>query len=307
MVASGVMFHHFYDGRHPRGQGAISSQNLEDLINSLGRNNVLPAQDWLTRALSGTLGDNDLCLTFDDALKCQYDVAVPVMRTLGLTGFWFVYSSVFDGNIETLEVYRHFRTTEFAHLDQFYDAFFETALMLYPTQYEAALTGFDPRTYLGAYPFYTDRDRLFRYLRDDGLGVERYGAVMQSMMGRRGYDVRAASAVLWMNNADIKRLHDEGHVVGLHSYTHPTRLCELNAQAQQQEYRKNFDHLHSVLGAPPSVMAHPCNSYSAETISLLREMGIRLGFRANMEPVANRSVYEFPRQDHANLMKALNS
>ncbi len=305
MVASGIMFHHFYGDHHPKGQGAISARNLEDLIVSLGRNNVLPAREWLTRALAGKLGDNDLCLTFDDALKCQYDIAVPVMRSLGLTGFWFVYSSVFQGDIGALEVYRHFRTIQFASIDQFYDAFFKTGLALYPVEYEAALASFNPNTYLSAFPFYTDRDRLFRYLRDDGFGWPRYSAVMQSMMEKCGYDARSASVSLWMNDQDIGRLHDEGHIVGLHSFTHPTRLCELSVQAQQEEYQKNFDHLHTVLGVPPCVMAHPSNSYSSETISILRGMGIQLGFRSNMEPVANRSLYEFPRQDHANLMRVL--
>lgn len=305
MVASGIMFHHFYGDHHPEGQGAISARNLEDLVHSLGRGNVLPAHEWLTRALAGRLGDNDLCLTFDDALKCQYDVALPVMRALGLTGFWFVYSSVFQGSVGTMEVYRHFRMTEFSDLGQFYDAFFEAGLALYPSEYKEALANFRPSTYLSAYPFYTDGDRQFRYLRDDVLGAERYDAVMQCMMEKCGFDTGSASASLWMNNQDIGMLHEEGHVIGLHSFTHPTRLCELSVQAQQHEYQENFNHLHALLGVPPSVMAHPCNSYSNETISILRGMGIQLGFRSNMEHVANRSIYEFPRQDHANLMRVL--
>ena len=54
-------------------------------------------------------------------------------------------------------------------------------------------------------------------------------------------------------------------------------------------------------------MSHPCNSYSADTIGILRGMGIMLGFRANMEKIENMSMYEYPRQDHANLMKELRS
>ena len=299
------MFHHFFDGAHPKGQGAISATDLEFLIEKTGRNNILSAQEWMKRALNGSLGANDVCLTFDDALRCQYDVAVPVLDRLGLTAFWFVYSSVFQGNLETLEIYRHFRTTQFADIDAFYDAFSDRARDLYPVKVGVGLTDFEPDGYLSAYPFYTRRDRIFRYLRDDVLGVQRYQAVMQSMMEQKGFDAQAASARLWMQDRDLRALHDKGHVVGLHSYTHPTRLRELSPEAQKTEYQKNFDHLSAVLGTPPITMSHPCNSYSPDTIAILQGMGIKLGFRANMEKIENRSVFEFPRQDHANLMKAL--
>jgi len=307
MSAYGVMFHHFFDETHPKGQGAISAGDFGDLITSLGRENILPAEEWMRRALAGTLGNKDICLTFDDALKCQYDVAVPVLKALDLTAFWFVYSSVFQGNLEVLEIYRHFRTTEFAGIDDFYAEFSERAHALYPAQCQAALTGFSPDGYLAAYPFYTKGDRIFRYLRDDVLGVERYQEVMQSMMDKRDFDPRAASAQLWMRDDDLKALRDAGHVIGLHSYTHPTRLCELSPERQKTEYQKNFDHLRGVLGEAPVTMSHPCNSYSDYTVAILRGMGVKLGFRANMQKVENMSAYEFPRQDHANLMKALHS
>lgn len=307
MFAYGVMFHHFFDDNHPKGQGAISAQNLEDLLGSLGRERILPADEWMRRALAGTLGETDICLTFDDALKCQYDVAVPVLKALNLTAFWFVYSSVFQGKLEALEIYRYFRTTEFADMDDFYGEFSERAHALYAAECNTALAQFNPDAYLSAYPFYTKGDRVFRYLRDDVLGAERYQEVMQSMMDKRGFDPRIASAQLWMRDEDLKALRSEGHVIGLHSYTHPTRLSELGVENQKVEYQKNFDHLSGVLGEPPITMSHPCNSYSNDTIAILRGMGVKLGFRANMQKVENSSAFEFPRQDHANLMKELYS
>lgn len=306
MSAHGIMFHHFFDDTHPRRQGAISAQELSDLIDRVGAKNILPAREWMRRACAGELADTDLCLTFDDALRCQYDVAVPVLKAKGLTAFWFVYSSVFQGNLEVLEIYRYFRTTAFRDVDDFYAEFTDRARTLYP-ECNKALTGFKPQTYLAAYPFYTDGDRIFRYLRDDVLGASRYLEVMQSMMAKNNFDPQAASTSLWMQDRDLRSLHDDGHVVGLHSYTHPTRLCELSLDQQKIEYQKNFAHLSAVLGDAPTTMSHPCNSYSTDTIGILREMGITLGFRANMEKIENHSVYEFPRQDHANLMKDLRS
>ena len=51
-------------------------------------------------------------------------------------------------------------------------------------------------------------------------------------------------------------------------------------------------------------MSHPCNLYDETTLEVLRELEIGLGFRANMQ-MSNRSVYEYPREDHANIIKEL--
>jgi hypothetical protein len=52
-------------------------------------------------------------------------------------------------------------------------------------------------------------------------------------------------------------------------------------------------------------MSHPCNSYAIETIAILEKLGIRLGFRANMAAGPNRSGMEYPREDHANLLRMM--
>jgi peptidoglycan/xylan/chitin deacetylase (PgdA/CDA1 family) len=299
------MFHHFFDEAHPRGQGAISANELEAVLDELGRDNILPPDEWQRRALSGTLGQTDLCLTFDDALRCQYDVALPVLKAMGLKAFWFVYSGVFQGRPEVLEIYRHFRMTAFEDLGAFYAEFDGAARARFPDAHASGLGGFDPKTYLAAYPFYSDGDRQFRYLRDDVLGPQRYQEVMTSLMEKKGFDPSAIAAQLWMSNEEIRTLDREGHVIGLHSFSHPTRLAELSPDAQRAEYQKNFDHLAATLGKAPTAMSHPCNSYSRDTISVLQEMGIKLGFRSNRTVIEGASMFEFPREDQANLMRAI--
>jgi peptidoglycan/xylan/chitin deacetylase (PgdA/CDA1 family) len=301
----GLMFHHFYDAEHPRGQGAISSSDLADLIDYVGRDKIIPATEYSYRAQTRTFAGDEICLTFDDALLCQYDVAFPVLRDMSLTAFWFAYSSVFEGNIEPLEVYRYFRTTHFDSVDEFYDRFFLVTEETYPQEYSERLKDFIPETYLASYPFYTRNDRIFRYLRDDVLGVKRYHAVMDEMLAASDLDVSAISKKLWMTNQLLRTLHEQGHIIGLHSYSHPTRLSEMPKDEQRREYFKNFEHLSTTLGVEPASMSHPCNSYSTETFPILDELGIKLGFRANMQPMAARTKFEIPREDHANVIKRM--
>ena len=305
MPAHGVMFHHFHSAVHPAGQGSVSGQQLSRMIESIGPERILPAREFHWRSLHGQLRPNDVCLTFEDNLRCQYDIAVPVLERFGLTAFWFVYTSVLQGNIEPLEVYRHFRMTQFDSVDAFYDAFFNALRESpYHALAEMLLEEFNPRTYLNGFGFYSDADRKFRFVRDEVLGPARYRELMDRMMDLAGIDADEVAKSLWMDDAAIRKLHDTGQVIGLHSHSHPTRVEHLDEDGQRDEYFANYSYLHSLNGERPTAMSHPCNSYNATSLSILRELGITLGFRANMAQGVT-SELEYPREDHANLMQAM--
>ncbi len=302
MRPHGIMFHHFWDDRHVRGQGAIGGGEFRRMIEFLGPERILPATEWVRRAVGGTLRPWDICLTFDDNLKCQWDVAVPVLREYGLTAFFFVYTSVLRGVPERLEIYRQFRTTGFEGVEQFYEAFFAAVSgSPYGAEVEGGMEEFDPSTYLSGFPFYTEGDRRFRFVRDQVLGPAKYFAVMEQMLVAAGVDVAEAARGLWMSAEQVRALHGEGHVIGLHSDTHPTRVADLSPGAQEAEYLRNAEELAAITGEMPVAMSHPCNSYNAQTLRILRKMGVKVGFRANMA-ATQFSELEWPREDHANLM-----
>jgi peptidoglycan/xylan/chitin deacetylase (PgdA/CDA1 family) len=305
MRPHGVMFHHLHGNRHPCGQGSLSAATFADIIERIGPKRILPARQWMHCALTATLRPTDVCLTFDDNLLCQYDVALPVLRSYGLTAFWFAYTSVCQGNIERLELYRHFRTTKYESVEDFYSAFFDRLDAWEDgTMIRRVLATFKPREYLKAFPFYTETDRQFRFVRDELLGPERYTKLMDRMLESAGLNPATLSKRLWMGDSHLKDLHSQGHVIGLHSHTHPTRLERLSIESQRNEYGENFKYLQSLLGEVPEAMSHPCNSYNRDTLKVLREMGIRLGFCANMAG-PGRSELEYPREDPANLLTAL--
>lgn len=298
----GVMFHHFRDaGRHPAGQGAISADQLVSILDLLEDRHVLSAHEWLWRAERGRLRAQDRCLTFDDNLRCQFDVAGPVLAERGLTAFWFVSTRVLDGDIIPLEAYRYFRSTRFPDADSFYAAF---DVMLAAEPDAAALDAAaraQPADYLREFPFYSDADRRFRFVRDRVLGAVRYDAIMQRMIELGGASLAELARGLWMGAAELRALHEAGHVIGLHSHTHPTQMARLSRAQQAHEYSQNHARLQHLLGVPPVAMAHPCNSYNADTLDVLRALSVRVGFRANAE-LASYSALELPRLDHVLLL-----
>jgi peptidoglycan/xylan/chitin deacetylase (PgdA/CDA1 family) len=305
MRAYGVMFHHFHGGDHARSQGSMSAAELADMIDHLGRERVLPAREWMARAEGETLGDTDLCLTFDDNLRCQYDVALPVLADLGLTAFWFVATGVLEGRLERLEIYRRFRETRFAEMQAFYGAFFGALdASPYGEETRRALAGVDTDRHLAEYPFYTPADRRFRYVRDEVLGPARYEAIMDALIAASGETLDGLASGLWMDEACLRRLHGEGHVIGLHSHTHPTRIDRLSADEQRGEYELNRSCLRRLLGESPRSMSHPCNAYNETTLGILRQIGVTVGFRANMARPTT-GVFEYPREDHANILREM--
>lgn len=301
------MFHHFHQApvHHP-GQGSISGETLLRILDYVGIDRILTPEAWIDRATHGALRDRDVCLTFDDALRSQFDVALPVLNSVGLRAFWFVYSSVFRGGAGRLELYRYLRDRCFPSLDDFYVAFEKEVIEVFG---HSALLGetlrdFVPADYLRSFPFYTDGDRRFRFIRDRILGPDRYFAVMDRMLEASGADNPAVHRVLWMGDDELKYLAAAGHHVGLHSDTHPTALAAFPLAEQYAEYRRNIEHLRSI-GITPVAMSHPANSYTKETLAILAELGIRLGFCSNMGRVPGRGPLEYPREDHANLVREL--
>lgn len=305
-VAHGIMFHHFHRTGEKCAQGSITADDFADMIEAIGRKNILPAEEWYNRAIQGKLTPEDICLTFDDTLLSQYDIARPVMKAYNLTGFFFVYSSVCMGNIENLEIYRLFRTEYFDTLAEFYNEFEKAVDAHLPAVNLAkCMRDFRPEEYLKNFSFYSPEDRRFRYIRDEVLGNENYARVLDAMIAAHGLSKKALAQHLWMNNDCLRTLSGEGHMIGLHSFSHPTRLCEFPLATQREEYQKNYAHLQHTIGTPPVAMSHPCNSYGPETLDILRALPIHVGFCAHMGEVKNRSLLEFPRQDHADIMRKI--
>lgn len=301
----GIMFHHFHNENHPKTKGAISKDDFKKILNYIGRERILSPSEWLERLAENKLKAEDLCLTFDDALLSQMGVALPVLEDYGLKAFWFVYSGVFEGQLENLEIYRLFRTKYFDNLDGFYQVFLKKVLesglaeKASPVLEERAIGELQK-----IFPFYSRNDARFRFIRDKILGKENYEKVMDFILEEYGAVKRDLAKNLWMSNENLKQLNGNGHLIGLHSYSHPTALADLSYQEQFNEYQKNYLHLKQVLGKNPVAMSHPCNSYNEDTLKILNNLGIRCGFLSNMvyKGVSN---LEISREDHSNLMATL--
>ena len=92
----GVMFHRFHDDQMKYiGQGSLSGDNFEDIINYIGTERILSPNEWQDKLKTNTLNNSDICLTFDDGLKSQILIALPILKKYNLKAFFYTFFNFF--------------------------------------------------------------------------------------------------------------------------------------------------------------------------------------------------------------------
>lgn len=295
------MFHHFHNKNHYKSQGSISKEDLVEIIAHLVKTyNVIDAHDYKENYMLGTLGEKEISLSFDDGLLCQYDVALEVLDQFNIKAFWFIPSEPIQERHGILEIYRHFRSVYFNDIDDFYNVFFHK-VKKFEIDLKIERIVFEEVNHLCEYKFYSLNDRFFRYLRDKSLGEKKYREVMNALFVDYGCDPKAVSGQIWMNNDHLLDLDQRDHVIGAHSYHHPTNLAGLTKEHQFKEYKMNIDHLEKTINKKIDVMAHPCNSYNNDTLDILKFFNLRMGFRSNNK-LKHFTNLEIPRIDYTDIL-----
>ncbi len=311
----GIMFHHFHDDKkHTKSQGSISKDDLNELIKFIGRKNILNADIFFEKFKENKLKENEVCLTFDDAIKSQIDVALPVLEDLKIKSFFFVYTSLFDGKPDNLEIFRYFRTNYFNNIDDFYIEFYKFLkkdLNNFFKKEEKNINNIKIKL-----PHYSINDIKFRIVRDIFLKKNEYEKIIFLMMKEKNFESKQFYSRLFFEDEDLKKLDKLGHLIGLHSHNHPTVIEKLNYEEQKKEYESSISFISKIINKPQSdikFMSHPNGSYNNHTLEILKELGIELGFKHIMtiEPEKgmkkiNNSCLETARQDHAGIIKRMN-
>ena len=113
------MFHHFHGGKHAQGQGSLSASQFAEMLDWLQtRYSILDAADFQSAAINYKLDASNICISFDDALLCQFDLALPVLNKYGIKAFFFIYSAPLCGERNYLEIFRDFRHSSFSEMDE---------------------------------------------------------------------------------------------------------------------------------------------------------------------------------------------
>lgn len=308
----GVMFHHFHDFKnYKKSQGSISQNQFLKIIKFIGKKNIINADKFIYKVNKNNLRKNEVCITFDDGLKCHFDIIFPLLKKLNIKAFFFIYTSVLGNKPDLLEVFRYFRTFYYRKIDDFYTDFFllfsKTKMNYLKIKKIEKKNIFKNKK---VFPFYSDNDILFRILRDKYLNKKSYEKIMIDLMKKKNFAYKKVIKKLFLSSSQILELSKAGHIIGLHSHTHPTKIANLSYDKQKFEFIKNKKILTKKIKKNIISMSHPCGSYNHHTKKILKDLKIQIGFRSNLKrenktSKINNSIYEIPREDHANIIASM--
>ncbi len=308
------MFHHFHDNKkHKKTQGSISGKSFKRIINFIGKKNILDADIFYKKFSQKKLKKKDVCLTFDDAIKSQIDVALPVLKKLKIKAFFFVYSSIFENKPDFLEIFKYFRNNYFKNENEFYDAFYKylnTDLKKFFLKNKNKMN--KKKKF---FPFYSLQDIKFRLVRDNFLSKKKYINIMKKMMKDKKFNYLKVNNRIFFSKKDLVRLNKLGHIVGIHSHSHPTVINNLSYRSQKYEYSKCLQIVSKILKSSKSKiysMSHPCGNFNKNTLKILDKLDLKLGFKNNMEINENKKIknalynkFLINRENHTNITRMM--
>jgi peptidoglycan/xylan/chitin deacetylase (PgdA/CDA1 family) len=201
-------------------------------------------------------------VTFDDGYKDNYELALPVLRELGVPAVFFIVSDYLDRPLlpwwdRVAFIVKRTRR--------------ETLELGYPEPLR-----FDMRT--------ARRDRVtWRVLRacKDARPFDR--ALFFDELEARAEvaaDPVALGRQLFMSPDHVRGLSQSGMAIGSHTASHPV-LAALSEDEQRVELRRSRERLAEVVGTPPDTLAYPVGgptAFTAATKRLAREAGYRAAF-----------------------------
>jgi peptidoglycan/xylan/chitin deacetylase (PgdA/CDA1 family) len=127
---------------------------------------------------------------------------------------------------------------------------------------------------------------------DGGVSAASYIADILDEFGWKGHFLITAGRIAtpgFVNASQIRELQRRGHVIGSHTFSHPTRMSRCTNSELHEEWRESAATLSGIIGEPIQVASVPGGYYSPRVASSAAKWGIKLLF--NSEPVVrSRSV-----------------
>lgn len=302
-MTQGIMFHHFHGKGHAKTLGSIGDEQFRKILKYLRKKyNLISADNFIDKVFKQKLSSKDICLTFDDTLKCQYDIAHPILKKEKLNAFYFIYSSVFDKKLNLMEVFRDFSNRCFKNIKDFYNVFFITFEKLQKKKFLKFKKNFRS-SYLKDYKFYTLLDKKYRYARDIILSKEQYDQILIKMMSKKKYSVKKNYKKLFMNKKQILNLIKNKNIIGLHSHKHLPNLSKVNFLQQLNDYQKNYNFIKKNFKIKPLSASYPFGRYNVDTIKIMKNLKIKIAFLSKEnKKFSNLAI---GRIDHSSLLKKI--
>jgi peptidoglycan/xylan/chitin deacetylase (PgdA/CDA1 family) len=262
--------------REPRAIFPVTTDCLRAQLELLGRSWEFVSRDQLLAAVAGeiSLPARACAVTFDDGLRCQVELALPVLEELGLPAIFFVPGKpLTEGRV--LHVHKVHALRE--RIDD--------AELL-------ELVGGDdvPEDVAREhYRYDTPQAARVKYLLNMVLPAGERDRVVGAAFAEVFPDEAAFAADLYMSREELRALASS---VGAHSYAHEP-LALMGAEELDSDLERCTALLEEITGARPRTFSYPHGTPSTVDVGTARRLaaaGYRVAF--TMERALNRSLDE---------------
>ena len=271
--------YHYVAEKAPRAPRAIFPVTVDGLaaqLEELGRRFELVSRDQVLAAVAGegALPDPACLITFDDGLRVQYELALPVLDRLGVPAVFFVPGKPLAEG-KALYVHKVHRLRE---------ELGDEAL--------APLVDADSvpeHVAREQYAYDTPESARVKYALNMRLPLDERDEAVAEVLTRVAESEEALCADLYMSRDQVRELERRG-ALGAHSYAHEP-LALLAPDRLRADLEANADTLAAVTGSRPRVVSYPHGSRDAVTHAVA-EAAEAAGFRAGftMERAVNATL-----------------
>ena len=238
--------------------------------------NVLPLRDALAAIDAGRVPPRAVCITFDDGYRSVHDLALPVLRRLGLPATVFVSSGYVSGLMMWND--RIVEAVETLPAEELNLAEFGLGVYSLRSVAERAST-------LGSL---TEESKYLPPQQRSEL-VDR----LETLVGNGG------ASELMLSPEMVANLDRHGIEIGAHTVSHPI-LTSLDDASAMHEISTSKRDLEAIIGKPVPLFAYPNGKvgtdFDARHVAMVREAGFQAAFTTAVGALTrHHDRYQLPR------------
>ncbi len=220
-----------------------------------------------------TLPPKAILITFDDGLKEQYELGVPIMDRLGIPGLFFVNTY----NITEQKVsLAHKIHLLLAHtpFEEYKKEVCDRAMTLFNKSLEVVSI----QHAIIHYCYDTKERAIFKYFVNYHLSHDEQEKIINGLFAAKFNEPELAES-LYMSAEQLRELSLRG-LLGTHSHRHiPLGVCD--HAYSFKDIKTSIDILNNITGKVPVSISYPYGSYEAtgtQALEACKDLGLQLGF-----------------------------
>ena len=267
-----VTYHYVVERRSGAGRAIfpVTTAELERQLELLARRFELVGREELLGAIEGrTMLPAEACLvTFDDGLRSQFELALPLLERLGVPAIFFVAGApLAEGR--PLQVHKLHAVRERLGDEQ----------ILEHQGVREALERIPPAG-RDVYPYDTPLAVLVKRVLTTGLPAPERDRIVDTLFERVSDDERRFASELYMSREQVAELERAHGAVGSHGYGHRP-LASLGRERAGHDLERGASTLATVTGVRPLTVSYPYGNTEAVDVEVARAAaaaGFRAGF-----------------------------